>query len=244
MTSNGFTSPTRRPGFRNSSRCSGDRFASASLRSVLQRIVNLRPLTTCRHLEGETSMRHKSAGAAAIGLISIFLVSCSGSSPEAAKADPAPAGTTSAPADPADVTTTSLADTNYKDADQLATRKRGLAMESAEDADPSKTGTIDPIAVDPYTRADYPDVVSQWGKLVPTINRERRLAAQIASRDPRCDGVTNAQITDHGSRSDRHYMVECNNITRVYFDAKSLAAHRSALVRTEADMGAQGILDW
>jgi hypothetical protein len=39
-------------------------------------------------------------------------------------------------------------------------------------------------------------------------------------------------------------MVECNNITRVYFDGKSLAQHRSALVRTEADMGAQGVLDW
>lgn len=187
-------------------------------------------------------MRHTSAAAGFVGLISIFLASCSGSSPEAAKADPAPAA--SAAADPSDVTTTSLPDTNYKDAEQLETRKRGLAMESAEDADPSKTGTVDPNAVDPYTRADYPDVVARWGKLVPTINRERKLAAQIAARDPRCDGVDNAQITDHGSRSDRHYMVECNNITRIYFDGKSLAEHRPALVRTEADMGAQGILDF
>jgi hypothetical protein len=103
---------------------------------------------------------------------------------------------------------------------------------------------IDPIAVDPYTRADYPDVVARWGKLVPTINRERKLAAEIASRDPRCDGVDNAQITDRGKRSDRHYMAECNNLTRIYFDSKSLAEHRAAVVRTQADMGAQGVLDW
>jgi hypothetical protein len=186
-------------------------------------------------------MRTKLAPLACVGLISLSLASCSGGSPEAAKADPAPSA---AAAQSADVTTTNLPDTNYKDAEQLETRKRGLATESAEDADASKTGTIDPIAVDPYTRADYPDVVARWGKLVPTINRERKLAAEIASRDPRCDGVTNAQITDRGSRFDRHYMVECNNITRVYFDGKSLAARRSALVRTEADMGAQGVLDW
>jgi hypothetical protein len=39
-------------------------------------------------------------------------------------------------------------------------------------------------------------------------------------------------------------MTECNNLTRIYFDTKSLSARRSAVVRTEADMGAQGILDW
>lgn len=143
-----------------------------------------------------------------------------------------------------DVTHTNLPDTNYDSQGWLEARKRGLAKESAEDADPSKTGTVDPHAYDPYTRADYPDVVRQWGKLIPTINRERKLAATIAAKDPRCDGVDNAQLTDHGSRINRHYMVECNNITRLYFDAKSLAEHRPALVRTEADMGAQGILNW
>ena len=182
---------------------------------------------------------HSSAVAPFIIIIGgALLAACSGGSPEAAKAEAAPS--TSA----ADINTTSLPDTNYKDAEQLDTRKRGLALESAEDADPTKTGTIDPIAVDPYTRADYPDVVARWGKLVPTLNRERRLAAEIASRDPRCDGVDNAQVTDGGSRTDRHYMAECNNLTRVYFDAKSLAEHRAALVRTQADMGAQGVLDW
>ena len=177
---------------------------------------------------------------------SLFLASCSsGEAKQSAPAEPDTAISSADPAvNPADVHTTSLPDTNYKDAEQLETRKRGLATESAMDADPSKSGTIDPIAVDPYTRADYPDVAARWGKLVPTLNRERKLAAAIAAKDPRCDGVTNAQITDHGSRSDRHYMVECNNITRIYFDGKSLDAHRAALVRTEADMGAQGILDW
>jgi hypothetical protein len=179
-----------------------------------------------------------SAAVPLIAIAGIVLASCSGSGPEPAKADPAPSTRM------ADVATTTLPDANYKDADQLETRKRGLAAESAELADPSKAGTIDPIAVDPYTRADYPDVVAKWGTLVPILNRERKLAAEIASRDPRCDGVDNAQVTDGGSRTDRHYMAECNNLTRVYFDAKSLAGHRSALVRTQADMGAQGVLDW
>lgn len=184
--------------------------------------------------------------AAFVGIaICPFLAGCGSSEPASAKADPAavasasPAGTPSS-----DVTTTNLPDANYDNQEQLETRKRGLAAESAEDADPSKTGTVDPHAYDPYTRADYPDVVRQWGKLIPTINRERKLAATIAAKDPRCDGVDNSQLTDHGSRNDRHYMVECNNITRIYFDGKSLAEHRPALVRTEADMGAQGILDW
>lgn len=181
---------------------------------------------------------HSRAAAPFIAVASVLLAACSGESPEPAKTEAAPSTQS------ADISTTNLPDANYKDAEQLETRKRGLAAESAELADPSKAGTIDPIAVDPYTRTDYPDVVAKWGKLVPTLNRERRIAAEIASRDPRCDGVDNAQVTDGGSRSDRHYMAECNNLTRVYFDAKSLSQHRAALVRTQAEMGAQGVLDW
>ena len=144
----------------------------------------------------------------------------------------------------ADISTTRLADANYATPQLLEARKAGLARESAELADPAKAGSVDPIAIDPYNRSDYPDVVRKWGGLIPTINRERKVAALIAARDPRCDGVTNAQITGGGTRADRHYMTECNNLTRVYFDARSLAEHRAALVRTEADMGAQGVLDW
>jgi hypothetical protein len=179
-----------------------------------------------------------SAAAAAIASVSIALSSCSGGNPQAAQAESSPS------AQEADISTTNLPDANYKDATQLETRKRGLAAESAELADPAKAGTIDPIAVDPYNRADYPDVVAKCGKLVPTLNRERKMAAEIASRDPRCDGVDNVQVTDGGSRTNRHYMAECNNLTRIYFDARSLAEHRPALVRTQADMGAQGVLDW
>lgn len=84
----------------------------------------------------------------------------------------------------------------------------------------------------------------QWGKLVPTINRERKQAAEIASRDARFDGVDNAQITGGGTGTNRHYMAECNNVTLIYFDSASLVAGRPAIVRTQADMGAQGMLDW
>lgn len=158
----------------------------------------------------------------------------------AAPSAQAPAATKTAE----NISTTALPDANYATPALLEARKRGLAAESAGSAEPAKTGTIEPIAIDPYTRAEYPDVVRQWGKLVPTINHERKVAAQIAARDARCDGVVNAQITDHGSRSNRHYMTECNNLTRIYFDGPSLAARRPALVRTQADMGAQGVHDW
>jgi len=160
---------------------------------------------------------------------------------------PAETGTSSAAsarANASDVSSTSLRDGNYATTAMLEARKRGLARESAELANKSKTGTVDPLAVDPYTSSDYPDLMRKWGKLIPLINRERKLAAVVASRDPRCDGVVNAQITDRGTRSDRHYMTECNNLTRVYFDTGSLSRGQPALVRTQADMGAQGILDW
>lgn len=174
--------------------------------------------------------------------------------PEPAKVDVATVAP-AAPAPPAassahvasqvgDVKETQLADTNYATAEQLAARKRGLAAESAELADASKTGSIDPNATDPYTRADYPDVVRRWGSWIPVINKERKRVARIAAKDLRCDGVINVQITDHSSRSDRHYMTECNNLTRVYFDTGSVKTGRPAAVRTQADMGAQGMLDW
>lgn len=139
---------------------------------------------------------------------------------------------------------TSLPDANYSNADLLAARKRGLATESAENAAPAKTATIDPIALDPYTRSEYPDVVARWRKLLPTVERERRKAAKLAAADGRCDGVDNAQITDHGTQTDRHYMIECNNITRFYFSTTSLADNKPAIVRNAADMGAQGVLDY
>lgn len=144
----------------------------------------------------------------------------------------------------ADTSKTDLPDANYASKPLLEARKRGLAAESAKLADPTKRGTIDPVAVDPYTRADYPEVVREWGKLVPTINRERKQAAQIASRNTRCDGVDNAQITDGGTKTNRHYMIECNNLTRIYFDSASLVAGRPSIVRTQADIGAQGMPDW
>ena len=139
---------------------------------------------------------------------------------------------------------TSLPDANYGNADLLAARKRGLSSESAEDAAPEKTGTIDPIALDPYTRSEYPDVVARWGKLLPTVERERRKAAKLAAADARCDGVDNAQVTDNGTRTERHYVIECNNITRFYFSTASLAQDKSSMVRNAADMGAEGVMDY
>ena len=186
---------------------------------------------------------------AAVCLVLAPLGACSGAPEENATSAIANDAAPEAPAKPTklaenDINNTMLPDINYANQGWLEARRRGLAAESVEDADPAKVGKIDPIAIDPYTRAEYPDVVRQWGKLIPTINRERKRAAQLAAKDPRCDGVDNAQITDHGTRSNRHYMTECNNLTRIYFDSISLEAGRPAVVRTQADMGAQGVLDY
>lgn len=182
-------------------------------------------------------------GLAVLGVVGATILGRGSETPVAAA--PAVVATPQLPKTPAgDTVTTALPDSNYASQELLDRRKKGLAAMSAEFADPAKAGTIDPNAYDPYTRADYPDVVRQWARLIPTINQERKLAAQIAAKDARCDGVSNAQITDGGSHTNRHYMAECNNLTRIYFDASALAAHRPALVRTQADMGAQGLLDW
>ena len=183
-------------------------------------------------------------GAYLAALSMVLSTGCSSQAPNDKKSPQSSANIQTEGVTTADVNTTALQDANYATRPLLKARKAGLAKESAELADPSKAGTIDPIATDPYTRADYPDVVRQWGKLIPTINKERKIAAHIAARDPRCDGVVNAQVTDGGSRDNRHYMTECNNLTRIYFDASSLAHNRAAVVRTQADMGAQGVLNW
>src|SRR4051794_24887041 len=82
----------------------------------------------------------------------LALTSCGSGNSKAATSEEAQASPTPAATAAGDVTTTNLADSNYSTQEQLETRKRGLAAESAEDADASKTGTIDPIALDPYTR--------------------------------------------------------------------------------------------
>lgn len=101
---------------------------------------------------------------------------------------------------------------------------------------------IEPIAVDPYTRSDYPDVYRRYGRLVPTINKERRRAAHSAALDGRCDGVENVQITDYGSIKDRHYMVECSNLTRLYFNRAGLTSGKATLSETEPVMRSGGLV--
>ena len=190
-----------------------------------------------------------------ISFSSIFpalcLVSCSGSpsqdvagSQTGSELKTASAPEPAAATDPSDINNTALSDSNYKDETWLAARKRGMAEMSAEDADGSKRGTIEPIALDPYTKADYPDVVKRWRAILPVVERERRLSAKLAAANPKCDGVLNAQVTDHGSSNNRHYMTECNNLTRIYFDTASLRKRIPASLRTQADMGAAGMMDW
>jgi hypothetical protein len=121
----------------------------------------------------------------------------------------------------------------------------GAAMiEPPKQADTRPASPIDQGATDPYTRADYPDVVRQFGKLIPTINTERRKVAEIASHDSRCDGVENVQITDKSSKDHRRYMAECANSTRFYFDQTSFTNGVAVGIQTWDDILRDGLRDW
>ena len=103
---------------------------------------------------------------------------------------------------------------------------------------------IEPVAITPYTRNDYPDVVRQFGKLIPTINAERNQVAKIVASNPACDGVENVQITNGATKVARRYVAECANLTRYFFDKNSLAKGVPARIQTKDDMLRNGLMDW
>lgn len=103
---------------------------------------------------------------------------------------------------------------------------------------------IEPIAVAPYTRADYPDTVRKFGRLIPTINAERNKVAKIVANEAGCDAVENVQITNGAAKVARRYMAECANLTRYFFDKNSLAKGVPARIQTKDDMLRNGLVDW
>ncbi len=98
------------------------------------------------------------------------------------------------------------------------------------------------MATDPYTRSQYPTTVAKFGKSIPAINADRRKASEIAIKDPRCSGVSNAQVSTNSPKVNRRYWVECGNLTRFRFDQASIAKGEPVSVQTIQDMGRDGLI--
>lgn len=152
------------------------------------------------------------------------------------------------PSTPADRSPASsnIASTNpTPEAQELAERReRGLNSMKAKFERPEKKGQIDPVALMPYTRDQFPQTVAKFGKAIPALERDRAKAAKIAAAHPDCDVVQNVQVTTRSPKVNRRYWAECSNITRLFFDETSLAEGRPAKVQTVADMGREGLADW
>lgn len=167
-----------------------------------------------------------------LGIILVTALFSAISSPSApAEMQPAPSGSTAASVSP--------------EAQELAERReRGLNSMKAEFEQPERKGQIDPFALMPYTRDQYPQTVAKYGKAIPALERDRAKAAKIAAAHPDCDVVQNVQVTTRSPMVNRRYWAECSNITRLFFDEESLAAGKPVKVQTVADMGRDGLADW
>ena len=130
-------------------------------------------------------------------------------------------------------------------ADEVSERReRGLNSMKADFEQPERKGQIDPIALLPYTRDQFPETVAKYGKAIPALERDRAKAAEIAASHPDCDVVQNVQVTTRSPKVNRRYWVECSNITRLFFDEASLLIGQPAKVQTVADMGRDGVAEW
>ena len=103
---------------------------------------------------------------------------------------------------------------------------------------------IENLAIEPYTKEDYPGVVAKFGSAIPAVNADRKTAAEIAARSDECDSVQNAQVSTRSPKANRHYWVECGNLTRLYFDEASLAKGKPVEIQIKADWLANGLKEW
>ncbi len=126
--------------------------------------------------------------------------------------------------------------------DEKADRLAALENVQAATKATQPKGEISSMATDPYTRSQYPTTVAKFGKSIPAINDDRRRISEIAIKDPRCNGVSNAQVSSNSPKVNRRYWVECGNLTRLRFDQASIAKGEPVSVQTIQDMGRDGLI--
>lgn len=121
-------------------------------------------------------------------------------------------------------------------------RLEGLENIAEAAPPPANPATIEPSAIEPYAAGSYPDTVRKFGKAISAVNADRKAAAKIAAADPRCNGVSNAQVSTRSPMVNRRYWVECGNLTRFRFDEASLAKGEPVSVQTVKDMARDGLI--
>lgn len=117
-------------------------------------------------------------------------------------------------------------------------------MRPEKEVEAKSPSPIENLAIAPYTKEDYPGVVAKFGSAIPGVNADRKTAAEIAARSDECDSVQNAQVSTRSPKANRHYWVECGNLTRLYFDEASLSEGKPVEIQTKADWLANGLKEW
>jgi hypothetical protein len=116
------------------------------------------------------------------------------------------------------------------DPDYLSDSHRGWIPTSSLDKGQDLGGdpyarTISSYALTPYTKAQYPKTVQQYGSRLPEIEKMRRKAAEMAVDSGKCDQVQMVELSDSKSTLDHlHFWVDCRNGERIYLDEHQIAA--------------------
>ena len=125
------------------------------------------------------------------------------------------------------------------------------AAGASEPAKPEWAKRSSPVRIEatmatmPYKRDDYPATFKKFGaSLIPQIDADRKKAAEITAMYEACDFVQSTQVTSRSPTSNRHYWVECGNLTRTYFDEASLKKGEPVDLQTKADWIKDGLKDW
>lgn len=90
---------------------------------------------------------------------------------------------------------------------------------------------IDSNVYDPYTSKAYPKTFKSWGKKgVAKINKYRVLAAEMAIKNPQCDFVETAELSDNRSSPPNEIVifVDCQNGQRFYLSSGEIDANSGA----------------
>ena len=112
--------------------------------------------------------------------------------------------------------------------------ERPVAKKSTPKPKPHQA-PIEPYALTPYTRSQYPKTFAKYGTRMAEVEAYRRKAAEAAARNPQCQKVTTAEISSfRGSINNMHFWVDCNDGgKRFNFTERELDANVAAVTQSE-----------
>ena len=92
---------------------------------------------------------------------------------------------------------------------------------------------VDPHALQPYDRKNYPRIFSRYGKRIRDVEKFRKLAAKKALESGKCDFVEVAELSDKSPLNNLTYFVDCRNRERIYITENQIK--HSLPVRSEKE---------